>query len=311
MKRHDIEPVIIRDIMRHFIITTSGITMVIIVIAFLLALVISHRITLPIKNLTEGVREVADGNLDIQIPAQGHDEIAKLSNAFNLMVAQRKQAEQTISKSLAEKELLLKELHHRVKNNMAIITAMLNMQARRLEGEKNLRAFEDSRNRIMAMALVHEKLYQSENLSDIKVEEYFRSLTRRLMQSYGVSPDRIRITLNVHVDDIPLDKLIPCGLLVNELVSNSLKYAFETDEKGEIYMNFVSRDQRFILTVCDNGSGIPEDFDIDTTDTMGLQIVKSLAVQLRGELQLSRAEGTVFSISFPMEGNTSYLRGVR
>jgi two-component sensor histidine kinase len=270
-------------------------------------LALSNRITLPIKILTQGAQAVADGNLDVRIKLDSRDELGALAETFNKMIIHRSNSEKALKKSLDEKEVLLKEIHHRVKNNMAIVLSLLSMQARRVVGERNLRAFKDSRNRIMAMALIHEQLYHSKDLSNIRVEEYFLSLLDKLMGSFGVNPGSVKFDLDIQVETLNIDRLIPCGLIVNELVSNSFKYAFHETENGVVYISLISENGECVLTVGDNGSGLPEDFDVKKTDTLGLQIVDSLALQLGSSLEVKHGSGSRFVIRFKEKSSSSYL----
>ncbi|MFQ6041306.1 MAG: histidine kinase dimerization/phosphoacceptor domain -containing protein [Candidatus Poribacteria bacterium] len=211
----------------------------------------------------------------------------------------RKQTEEQIKTSLQEKEVLLKEIHHRVKNNMQVIVSLLNLQRRYIKDEKYGEMFRESQNRIRSMALIHEKLYQSENLTNIDFAEYIRSLASTLFQTYEAYG---KIALKMNIEDISLsiDSAIPCGLILNELVSNSLKYAFPEGKEGEIKIILRSADENEIeLIVSDNGVGIPEDVDIKNTESLGLQLVATLTEnQLDGEMQLNRTEGTEFRIKF-------------
>lgn len=214
-------------------------------------------------------------------------------------ITDRKLAEQKIRASLREKEVLLKEIHHRVKNNLNIIASLLSLQSAYTEDEKTLGMFKESYDRIKSMALIHERLYQSENLAKINFAEYLRSLVTDLFCSYGVNPDTIirRIT----GDDVSLsiDAAIPCGLIVNELVSNCIKHAFPEGKKGEICVDIHSGDDnRFTLTVHDNGVGFPRDLDFRTTKSLGLQLVVTLTDQLRGTIGLDTGNGTAFKVTF-------------
>ena len=216
-----------------------------------------------------------------------------------LDITENKKVEGQLRNSLAEKEVLLKEVHHRVKNNMQIISTLLDLQSETIIDEEALRAFRESQDRIRAMALVHEKLYQSADFSSIDLGEYIEKLANVLFNSYMA--DSERITLKVDVRHIPLeiDKAIPCGLIINELLSNALKHAFPDGRKGEISIRFdVEEDDRITLTVADNGVGMPEGVDPAHSRTLGLQLVSMLARQLRGEISLELTAGTVFTIRF-------------
>lgn len=218
-----------------------------------------------------------------------------------------KSSRELTMRSLEEKEILLKEVHHRVKNNLAIISSLLTMQSRKMRGVQSIRAFEDSRNRIMSMALIHEKLYQSEDLRSINVREYFVSLVHKLMHSYGISDDSVGLEMDITVESMEIDTLIPCGLIINELVSNSLKYAFLNTEEGVINITFKVDGEYMKLDVSDNGDGLPKKLDVDSVGSLGLQIVGALVNQLEGELEIDRSIGTGFKIRFPYATASTYL----
>ena len=215
---------------------------------------------------------------------------------------QRLRAEEQIKNSLKEKEILLKEIHHRVKNNMQIISSLLNLQSRHVSGEKDIELFRDSQNRVHSMALVHEKLYKSEDLSRIEFAEYIRSLGAELYRTYEVNASMIK--LNIHVMEVYLsvDLAIPCALIINELVSNALKYAFRDNREGIIRIEFnkdmAKEGDVYTLTVSDNGIGIPKDLDFRNVETLGLELVNTLTKQLKGKIELDRSEGSKFTITF-------------
>jgi PAS domain S-box-containing protein len=215
-------------------------------------------------------------------------------------ITKRKQTEENIKASLKEKEILLKEIHHRVKNNLQIICSLLDLQADFVEDEQALGIFNESKNRIRTMALVHEYLYQSQNLARIDFTEYIRNLASYLFRSYEVDPDAIQLRINVK-DDISLsiDKAIPCGLILNELLSNSLKYAFPEGREGEITIDLRLKNDKHTLIVSDNGVGFPKDLDFRNTESLGLQLVVDLTEQIDGSIELRRNGGTKFLITFP------------
>ena len=213
-------------------------------------------------------------------------------------VTERMQAEEKIKASLKEKEVLLKEIHHRVKNNMQVISSILNLQSRHIKNEQALKMFEDSQSRIKSMALVHEKLYESEDLANIDFAEYVHSITHYL---FGLHEIRPRIRSNVDIKDVLLDvnTAIPCGLIINELVSNSLKYAFPEGIEGEICIQLSSdKDGKVRLIVDDNGIGFPKDLDFRKTESLGMQLVIMLVEQLEGTVELDKSKGTRFKITF-------------
>jgi PAS domain S-box-containing protein len=231
-----------------------------------------------------------------------HDQAGNASRIFGIIqdVTARKQAEARITHSLKEKELLLKEIHHRVKNNMQVIASLLKLQAAAVNDERLLAPFQDAEHRVRAMSLVHEKLYQSEDFTRVPFRDYLASLIRYLSQSYE---HRARhITVVTEIEDLPLDiaAAIPCGLIVNELVSNAFKHAFPEERAGTVTISLRSPESgAYELTVKDDGIGIPEAIDIKTTQSLGLHLVSILAEdQLRGSIEVTRDGGSAFRIMF-------------
>ena len=220
--------------------------------------------------------------------------------AFARDITERRAAEARINASLAEKEVLLREIHHRVKNNMQVITSLLRLQSDRIKDQKYADIFKESQDRIKSMALVHEKLYQSKDLARIDFREYVEALMMDLFRSYGVDSRKIKTI--IAIDDVSLgpDHAIPCGLIINELVSNSLKHAFPQGRKGEIRVTFRSIGEgELSVNVSDNGIGFPENLDFKSTKTLGLVLVRTLVEhQLEGQITLDRQEGTAFDIQF-------------
>jgi len=214
-------------------------------------------------------------------------------------ITETKRSEELISASLAEKELLLREVHHRVKNNLQIISTLLDLQSESIQDTSALNSFRESQDRIKAMALIHERLYESEDFSSVDFAEYIGSLSAYLFDSYLVDPGRIVLKIDAGGVSIGIDRAIPCGLIINELVSNALKHAFPGNRAGEISIRFdVDADDWITLTVADSGVGIPPDLDLENTGTLGLQLVNMLARQLGGVLSAGNMGGAVFSIRF-------------
>jgi PAS domain S-box-containing protein len=217
-------------------------------------------------------------------------------------ITARKQAEERIKASLKEKEVLLKEIHHRVKNNLQIISSLLNLQSGYIQDKQAGEMFKESRNRVKSMALVHEKLYQSKDLARIDFAEYVRHLTAHLLRSYGVNSHAIALKVNAEKVLLDIDTAIPCGLIINELVSNALKHAFPPGSEGEIRVDLHAEADnpdgrgRLSLVVSDNGAGLPSQLDFRHTESLGLQLVSTLADQLEGTIELDRQEGTTFKI---------------
>lgn len=221
--------------------------------------------------------------------------------------------------SLKEKEMLLREIHHRVKNNMQIISSLLRLQSKNIKDEQYITMLKESQYRIKAISLIHEKLYQSEDLANIKFKDYIYSLARDLFRSYKINTRKIALKLNIDTLTLGIDIAIPCGLIVNELISNSLKYAFPLDESGErtldtsrdradgkegeinIFMQKIADNgpEMVELIVSDNGVGIPEEIDFRNSKSLGLRLITNLVEhQLHGKIELNRSNGTEFNIRF-------------
>ena len=214
-------------------------------------------------------------------------------------IIERKQAKEQIRSSLQEKEVLLKEIHHRVKNNLQVVSSLLNLQSGQIEDEKTLEMFSDSQNRVKSMALIHEQLYQSDDLAWIDFAEYLRNLVDNLFQSYRLSAQNVRLEVNVENILMGIDQAIPCGLVVNELVSNALKYAFPDRRGGKVSLHLSQGvDGKLILIVGDDGVGLPEGMDFRQTESLGLKLVNILVRQLDGTIELDGSVGTKFKIEF-------------
>ncbi len=216
-------------------------------------------------------------------------------------VTQLKKKEEEISKSLKEKETLLKEIHHRVKNNLQIVVSLLRLQSGYVKDQESKKYFLDSQNRIRSMAVVHEKLYSSKNLADIDLKLYLEQLVSDLVSSLSIDTSKIKITAEIESLSIDLDHAIPVGLIVNEILTNSFKYAFPNSGGGEIYIKAAWGEGGVNLTLSDNGIGLPANKNIKDFDSLGLQLVQTLTEgQLSGKLILRNdCKGTNFDISFP------------
>jgi PAS domain S-box-containing protein len=229
-----------------------------------------------------------------------HDEEGKVIGivAAARDITEAKKAEKELQKSLKEKEMLLKEIHHRVKNNLMVISSLLSLQSEYIHDKEDLDVFKESQSRARTMALIHERLYQSTDLKNIDFGDYIRTLAMELFRTYQIDPGRVK--LNINAEDLKLDinTAIPLGLIVNELVSNSMKHAFPEEKSGEIKIDFYKTDNSYLLMVSDNGVGFPADLDFQMTESLGLQLVNSLVGQIDATINLDRTEGTSFTIKF-------------
>jgi two-component sensor histidine kinase len=226
-------------------------------------------------------------------------EKARLFEQAQTEILERKRAEEQIKMSLKEKEVLLQEIHHRVKNNMQVISSLLNLQSGYVQDQQILEILQDSQNRVRSMALIHEKLYRSENLAQIDFGEYVRDLTADLVRSSGAQSEKVALEVRVDNVFLDIDTAVPCGLILNELVSNSLKHAFPKNLTGDLLVELRAGPEGMLqLNVVDNGIGFPQELDYHQLDSLGLQLVTSLVEQLDGTIALDPAEGTNFQIKF-------------
>lgn len=220
--------------------------------------------------------------------------------ASNRDATDRKRDEEKISAALAEKVVLLKEIHHRVKNNLQVITSLLELQACIVSDEKLRDCLRESQDRIRSMALIHEQLYKSKDFSYIDIGGYIRSLSQYLFDSYAADTGRISLKVDTGDICIGIDRAIPCGLIVNELISNAMKHAFPGERTGEIAVSLSAGKGRINLSIADSGVGMPPGFDAAHSETMGLQLVTMLTRQLRGEMRIDSGRGgTSFVMDFP------------
>jgi two-component sensor histidine kinase len=248
-------------------------------------------ITKPI-NLEEGAARINTHLTIRNLQKSLEDRNARLSRE----IAERKKVEEALRRSeeqikasLTEKEVLLKEIHHRVKNNLQIINSLLNLQSRGIKD---------------SIALVHEKLYQSEDLANVNFGEYVNTLAVRLFDAYSSRLPDVELKVNVESLYLQVNQAIPCALVINELVMNSIKHGFPTGKGGEIAIELKMLDaDKVSLSVADNGVGLPKDFKIDTPVTLGMQIINALIGQLHGTLEVDKSKGTKFIIDFPQKSD--------
>ena len=225
-----------------------------------------------------------------------------LQNIVNVIALSidHKQAEEKIKASLLEKETMLKEIHHRVKNNLQVISSLLDLQSSYLKDEKAKEMLQNSMDRVSTMAKIHTMLYQSEDMSRVDFGGFIRDLSSRLRQSYGISGSPVGVNVNVSDVSLTIETSIPCGLILNELVSNALKHAFPEGKGGEVYISMKSEGDQFTLTVQDNGIGFSAAVDFQDPRSLGLELVSLLVRQVNGTIDLEVDGGTKFTITFPI-----------
>jgi PAS domain S-box-containing protein len=267
-----------------------------------------------IKYKTTGRGEVIDKILElvavrkdgIEIPIELSVSSIKLKGAWNTIgiirdITNRKRSEDKIKVALKEKEILLKEIHHRVKNNLQTIISLLNLQSGYIKDKQALRVFKNSQERVKAMALIHEKLYKSTDLAKINFQEYVGGLISYLFDSYSLPLDQVQLKLKIEDIVVDIETAIPLGLLINELFSNSLKHAFPEKRKGELRVELGKSDEEEFdckLVVADNGVGFPENLNLQDSNTLGLVLVETLVKQMHGVLDIEKNDGTKFIIKF-------------
>lgn len=246
----------------------------------------------------DALRDARDGLA--QKVRERTEELVRLNEDLEQEIAERRGAEARLKASLDEKEVLLREIHHRVKNNLQLMISLFNLGARHMKEQEGARYFAESRDRIKSIALIHDRLYSSGRLDALDSEDFIRELARRLFRAFGVDTDRVSLDLDVGPGPIGMDAAIPCGLIINELLTNSLKYAFPGDRSGRISVSLKREgEDGLVLTVGDDGVGIPEGVDPKEPESLGLEIVSMLAEgQLHGALETKSNGGTEFTIRF-------------
>lgn len=231
-------------------------------------------------------------------PIYGEDNMIKEISCMSYNVTDKKIIEQKMQESINEKEILLQEVHHRVKNNLQVISSILNLQSSYVKDENSLSILRESQNRIKSMSFIHESLYQTKDFSGIEFGGYILSLANNLVHSYSLEVGLVKLTTEFDDMHLSLDQAIPCGLIANELISNSLKYAFDKGQHGELFISAKHKDSKVTLIISDNGKGLPEGFDYENSDSLGLQLVYTLKDQLDASIQVFTKKGTKYLITF-------------
>ncbi len=213
-------------------------------------------------------------------------------------ITTRKKAEEKLKSSLLEKEIMLKEIHHRVKNNLQIISSLLHMQLKYVHDKNTYNCFLDSLNRIKSMALIHENLYQSDSLKDVDFSFFISKIILQLFTAYNINKDKISTKVNLSNVSLNINLAIPIGLIINELLTNSMKYAFPDNRSGEITIDFKYDQGKYTLIIADDGVGFPDDYDHNNSKSLGLLLVNALTRQVQGKLALESSKGTKFTLTF-------------
>ncbi|MDP2855148.1 MAG: histidine kinase dimerization/phosphoacceptor domain -containing protein [Smithellaceae bacterium] len=224
-------------------------------------------------------------------------------------ITDKRNAESKLVSSLKEKEVLLQEIHHRVKNNLTIISSLLNMQSSTLQDKGAIEALQSSITRVRTMANIHTQLYQSRDLARIDFDQFIRDLVGNISQSYGRTESPVEIKVDVEKINLDIDSSIPCGLILNELIANALKYAFPGGREGEINIAMRQQEKTVTLTVQDNGIGLPETIDLKNLKSLGLELVSMLVAQMNGKMDMRVDGGTIWTITFPLKEEREWHNG--
>ncbi len=302
----------------YFFGVTTAIAILLIVVMVIL---IDRLVLLRLINLNNFLNTISvNGDITQRLTVTGKDEISDLMYTLNGMMDTIEQSDRALQKAhdqlelkvqertaeladiINEKNILIKEVHHRVKNNLQIILSLLNMQSRKVNDEQTLSLLHDSQSRIESMALVHEMLYQSDTLEKINFKNYLESLASNLFQLFWRGENPVTFSLECGTIELEIETAIPCGLLVSELITNSLKHAFPVGS-GVLHIQFFLESGNYILIVEDNGIGFPPHFDRDNSSSLGMQLVSSLTRQLDGELVISNTDGAHIEVTFPAGSN--------
>jgi len=231
-------------------------------------------------------------------PIYREDGEIKEISCLSYEITDKKEIQEQMLESIREKEVLLQEVHHRVKNNLQVISSILNLQSSYVKDENSLNILRESQNRIKSMSFIHESLYQTRDFSRIEFSDYIHSLSSSLIHSYSLGTGRVSLNTDFEKVFLSLDQAIPCGLIVNELVSNALKYAFPDNAPGEIFMVLKEKKGKIELRISDDGIGLPESLDVENSDTLGLQLVYTLIDQLDANISVTSKKGTKYLITF-------------
>ncbi len=275
-------------------------TLGVFVSVFIVLLIVFNRsIVKPLNRLIVGTKNVSEGKLLPVTPVRDN-EFGQLIVFFNEMVENLRNKDEHINKSLQEKDILLKEIHHRVKNNLQIINSLMALQADTISDNNTLIHLRDIEGRIKTMGIIHEHLYKSRDFTSIFLDDYLYELVEHLFSSYMMDSGRISWEIQAEKIEIDLNASIPCGLILNEIISNAFKYAFPGDKEGSLQFTIDRIDGHCRLTVSDDGIGFPDGIDLHNGGKLGMQLITSLTKQLNGTVELKLEKGTEYTITFPL-----------
>lgn len=264
--------------------------------AFVLSTLLTQSISVPVQSLAKAARQVSEKHdYSVRVKKGGNDELGMLTQTFNEMLSRIEESDAGLRKAIGEKDVLIQEVHHRVKNNLQVILSLFDMQARHVNNADALEVFQDCKARIRSMSLVHEMLYGSSDLSKIDFRQYVKKLAEDLTSSYFPMDRQLRTDIDLKHMELDISKAVPLGLLANEVLTNSIKHAFRDQPDPEVFVRQIP-DQKLKIEIGDNGKGLPPDIDLSNAKTFGLRIIRLLAEQLNAELTVQSNHGTVYTI---------------
>ena len=268
--------------------------------AFLLSTILTRSISTPVQSLAKAAQLVSENrDYGVRVPKPGNDELGMLTQTFNEMLSKIEESDSGLRKAIGEKDVLIQEVHHRVKNNLQVILSLFDMQARHVDNAAALEVFRDCKARIRSMSLVHEMLYGSSDLSKIDFKQYVERLADDLSNSYQPVDRQVKKSISLTNLELDISKAVPLGLLTNEVLTNSIKHAFPEQPNPEIFIKQVPSDALTIL-IGDNGKGLPPDIDFSNPTTFGLRIIRLLAEQLNASLNVECNKGTIYTIQMAL-----------
>ena len=261
---------------------------------------INHRLEQEVRDRITAQQALNKLNEDLEHRVEQRTVLLKQSNQqLKQKIAERQQAESKLKNSLMEKEVLLKEIYHRVKNNLLVVSSILELQTNYIEDSEVIKMLRNSQERIYSMALVHEQLYLSDNLKEIDLSVYIKALLAKISDSHSSQQKNIDFIVNTQSINLNIETAHACGLIINELVTNAIEHAFLERDSGKVWIDLLrSEDNEITLTIKDNGVGVPDNFDFQETDSLGLRLVRILTRQLEGDLEIDTSSGTSFKLTF-------------
>src|ERR1035437_1388832 len=264
---------------------------------FLIKYSFSSIIILPIQINNKTIGTLSLSRIDSASPFTADDQ-SFLQSIANILASIIRN-----SRLYKEKEILLREIHHRMKNNLQVVSSMLSIQSDYVKDEESHTLFIDSLNRIKTMSMTHENLYQTSNFSDVAIDKYLKDVVIYLSRTYNINSNLVKFNINIRPFSLPIETSITCGLIINELISNAFKHAFPDGRSGNIKISLVKSVKQHKLVVSDDGIGLPEKMDFESNDTFGLLLIRTLVDQLNGTLEIIKTNGAKFIIRFPHNSN--------